>query len=106
MEISGLHQPARWLRIITPVVNSEKAITSRKKMTFRESINPFENGSKCVITLNDDTRLTSHGLSMRLKKFVTGANPHRTSNKHITAEMMKLTTWLRVIAEVMQLMAR
>ena len=40
------------------------------------------------------------------RKSITGGKPHRMRNKQITTEMMKLTTWLRVIAEVMQLIAR
>src|ERR1039458_10211647 len=96
-------QPARWLRRMTPLVNREKPITDRKKTTSRESTVPLVNDSKWVITLNEETRSTSHGLSMRVSTSVTGGNPQSTRNRQITTEMMKLTTWLRVMAEVMQL---
>ena len=39
-------------------------------------------------------------------KFVTGGKPARMRKRQITTERMKLTTWLRVMAEVMQLIAR
>src|SRR5438105_4616775 len=92
--------------MITLLVKREKPITNRKKITSRESTIPLVNGSKCVITLNEETRSTSHGLSIRVSKLVTGGKPHSTRNRQITTEMMKLTTWLRVIAEVMQLIAK
>src|SRR5580698_8082017 len=91
---------------MTPLTNSAKPITSRKKMMSRESNIPRVNGSKCVITLNDETRFTTHGLSSRVRRFVTGGKPHNTRNRQMTTDKMKLTTWLRVMAEVMQLMAR
>ena len=37
---------------------------------------------------------------------VTGLKPARMKKRQITTERMKATTWLRVIAEVMQVMAR
>jgi|SRR5665213_680079 len=86
--------------MITPLVNSENPMIDRKKITSRESTTPFVNDSKCVITLNDDTKSTTHGRSIRVSKFVTGGNPHSTRNRQITTDMMKLTTWLRVSADV------
>src|SRR5258708_216025 len=92
--------------MMTPFVKRAKQIISRKKITSRESTIPVLNGWKWVITLKEETKSTSHGLSIRISKLVTGGKPHNTRNRQITTEMIKLTTWLRVIAEVMQLMAR
>src|ERR1035441_2684684 len=60
------------------------------------------------MTLNDVMVSTSHcQLCVRLcSKLMTGGKPARIKNKHATTEMMKLTTWLRVMAEVIQLTAR
>ena len=46
------------------------------------------------------------GLAQLSSRLITGGKPARIRNRQITTERMKLTTWLRVIAEVMQLMAR
>src|SRR5580658_7759887 len=92
--------------MMTPVVNRENPMTDKKKMTSRESKTPLVKYSKWVITLKAATVLTSQGQSMRVSRFVTGGNPHSTRNRQITTDKIKLTTWLRVMAEVMQLMAR
>ena len=44
------------------MVKSENPITDRKNSTSRESSTPFWKPSKWVMTLNDVTRSTSHGL--------------------------------------------
>src|SRR5438045_1668916 len=91
---------------MTLVVKSEKTIIDKKKTMSRESSTPFWKPKKCVMTLREATVLTSHGLAACDRKSITGGKPHRMRNKQMTTEMMKLTTWLRVIAEVKQLMAR
>ena len=91
---------------ITLVENNENPITDRKNSTSRESKTPFWNPSKCVITLKEVTKSTSVGLAQPSRKRTTGAKPHRIRKKQTTTEMMKLTTWVRVMADVMQLMAR
>ena len=40
------------------------------------------------------------------KKPVTGGNPMMNRKKHSTTDTMKLTTWFRVMAEVIEVMAR
>src|SRR6266481_5017117 len=100
------NQPARWVRKITLVVNSEKPINDRKKMTSRESSTPFWKPSKCVITLKEAIVSTIHGLAQLSNKLMTGGKPARIKNRQTTTETIKLTTCVRVIAEVMQLMAR
>ena len=42
------------------------------------------------------------GPAQRAMRSVTGVKPARISSRHSTTAMMKLTTWLRVMAEVMQ----
>ena len=56
--------------------------------------------SKWVITLNAAIPSTNHGLAHCVNKSVTGGQPARMRKRQMTSEMMKLTTWLRVIAEV------
>src|SRR3979490_2573156 len=48
----------------------------------------------------------SAGLAQRVSRSVTGLKPARIRNRQRTTDRMKATTWLRVIAEVMQGMAR
>ena len=45
-------------------------------------------------------------LAARVRRSVTGVYPARIRNRQIITDRMKLITWLRVIAEVMQLIAR
>src|SRR5208282_2274104 len=92
--------------MMTPVANRENPMTDKKKIISRESSTPLVKYSKCVMTLKAATVLTSHGQSMRVSKFVTGGKPHSTRNRQATTDKIKLTTWLRVMAEVMQLMAK
>jgi len=80
-------------------------MTDRKKSRSRESSTPFWNPSKWVITLNDVTKSTRRGATCS-STLITGGKPARIRNRQTTSEMMKLTTWLRVSAEVMQLIAR
>ena len=75
-------------------------------MTSRKSITPRWKLSKCVITLNEAMVCTTAGLAQRTRRSVTGVKPARIRNRHSITETMKLMTWLRVIAEVMQLIAR
>ena len=58
------------------------------------------------MTLNDAMACTNVGFAQRTNRSVTGVNPARIRNRQIITETMKLITWLRVIAEVMQLIAR
>ncbi len=87
-------------------MNSAKPINDAKNTTSRTSITPRWKPSKCVITLNAATVCTSTGLAQRTNKSVTGVKPARIRNRQIITDTMKLITWLRVIAEVMQLIAR
>ena len=59
------------------------------------------------MTLKEATPSTIQGVLVTLERnSVIGGKPARIRNRQITTERMKLTTWLRVIAEVMQLTAR
>ena len=49
---------------------------------------------------------TSAGLAQRVMRSVTGLKPARMKKRQMTTERMNATTWLRVMAEVMQVMAR
>src|SRR5690242_17564326 len=102
------NQVVRCVRKITLVANSENPITDRKKITSRESSTPFSKPLKCVTTLNDVMTSTSHCQPcVRFwSRLITGGKPASTRNRHTITEMMKLTTWLRVMADVMQLTAR
>src|SRR6185503_4150559 len=102
----ALHHPDRCPRITTPVANSAKPITDRKKSRSRASITPRWKPSKCVTTENEATVSTSAGLAQRVIRSVTGLKPARIRNRQITTERMNATTWLRVIAEVMHVTAR
>src|SRR5437762_13538930 len=81
-------------------------MTQRKKTRSRVSITPRWKPSKCVTTENAATGSTTAGLAQRESRSVTGLKPARMKNRQITTETMKATTWLRGIAEVMQVMAR
>ena len=70
------------------------------------SITPFWNPSKCVTTEKAATISTRAGLAQRVIRSVTGLKPARIRNRHSTTDRMNETTWLRVIAEVMQVIAR
>ena len=102
------HQcPERRLRMMTPVVKSENPMIERKKSMSRESSTPFWKLSKCVIDAEGGEGLNQCvGQPNPTMKFVTGGYPTRIRNRQDDHERMKLTTWLRVIAEVMQLIAR
>ena len=78
--------------MMTPVVNRENPMIERKKMMSRESSTPLVNHSKWVMTLNEATVSTSHGLSMRVSRFVTGGKPHSTRNKQMTNPSPALVT--------------
>src|SRR5450759_2680516 len=93
--------PARWARMMTLVVKRQKTITERKNRTSRESITPFWMLSKWVITLNAAIVSTNHELAHCVNRSVTGGQPARMRKRQMTSETMKLTTWLRVIADVM-----
>src|SRR5581483_9326729 len=58
---------------------------------------------KCVIMLKALMVLTSHAGAHSPSRFVTGDQPARIRNSSKTTERIKLTTWLRVSAEVMVL---
>src|SRR6185295_13456463 len=105
-EVLVLFHPARCPRMTTPVANSAKPITERKKSRSRASITPRWKPSKCVTTENEATVSTSAGLAQRVIRSVTGLNPARIRNRQITTDRMNATTWLRVIAEVMHVTAR
>jgi hypothetical protein len=49
---------------------------------------------------------TTAGLAQRTMRSVTGLKPARIRNRQTTTARMKATTWLRVMAEVMQVIAR
>jgi hypothetical protein len=70
------------------------------------SITPRWNPSKWVTTENAATVSTNAGLAQRTSRSVTGLKPARIRNRHTTTARMNATTWLRVIAEVMQAIAR
>src|SRR5215831_15873965 len=93
---------------MTLVVKSENPITDRKKRMSRESRTPFWNPSKCVITLREVMASTNHchDLAQASSRLITGGKPARIRKRQITTEMMKLTTWVRVMAEVIQLIAK
>src|SRR5208283_5354996 len=101
-------QPARWLLRITLVEKSEKAMIERKKITSRESSTPFWNPSKWVMKLSEVMVSTSHcqDLAQPDKSRMTGGKPANSRKRQSTTEIMKLTTWVRVMAEVMQLIAK
>src|SRR2546430_16569402 len=100
-------QPALCPRRNTAVGKGEKPIRDKKKIRSRESRTPFWKSSKCVMTLREATPSTIQALLVILERnSVTGGKPARIRNRQATTERMKLTTWLRVMAEVMQLMAR
>ena len=67
---------------------------------------PRWNPSKCVITLNDAMVCTNDRISPAHERSVTGVKPASIRKRQIITETMKLITWLRVIADVMQLIAR
>src|SRR5712671_4948036 len=91
---------------MTPVAKSEKPMTERKKKRTRVSMTPRWKPSKWVTTENAATVSTTAGLAQRVMRSVTGLKPARTRKRQITTERMNATTWLRVIAEVMQVIAR
>jgi len=53
------------------------------------------------ITLNAAVNSTIHLGATVSTTSVTGGNPQRTRNRHITTESIKLITWFLVKAEVM-----
>src|SRR6185436_15231454 len=102
---NGFHPP-RCPRMTTPVANSAKAITERKNPRSRASITPRWKPSKWVTTEKAAMVSTNAGLPQRASRSVTGLKPARIRNRQITTDRISATTWLRVIAEVMQVMAR
>ena len=62
--------------------------------------------AKWVITLKALIVFTSHAGAHCPSRSMTGSNPARIKNSNSTTERIKLTTWLRVRAEVMALMAQ
>ena len=74
---------------MTPVANSAKPITDRKKNRSRESMTPFWKPSKCVTTENAATVSTNAGLAQRTSRSVTGLKPARIRNRQITTDRMK-----------------
>src|SRR4029079_7444111 len=100
------HQPALCPRMITPVANNAKPISERKKTRSRMSITPRWKPSKCVTTEKAATVSTTVLLAQRVIRSVTGLKPARMKKRQITTDRMNATNWLRVMAEVMQVMAR
>src|SRR5215469_13712169 len=92
--------------MITLVVNSEKTIIERKKMMSRVSSMPFWKLSKCVIKLNEVTAFTIQERPNSRSILITGSQPANTRIKSTTNDTIKLTTWLRVIDDVMQVIAK
>ena len=90
----------------TLVVNSENPMIDRKNNRSRESKTPRWKPSKCGMTLKALTSSTNWAGAQRTSRLVTGGQPARMRNSQSTTEMMKLMTWLRVMAEVAQLTAR
>src|SRR4029079_16808680 len=93
-------QPARCARRITLVVKREKTMTETKKSRSRESSTPFWMASKWVMTLKAEIVCTSQGFAQCTSRSVTGGHPANIKKRQSTTERMKLTTWLRVMAEV------
>src|SRR6185503_13157540 len=100
------HERLHRLRSTMLVAKSEKPITDRKYARSRLSITPFWKPSKWVTTENAATVSMNAGLAQRTSRSVTGLKPARIRNRQETTDRMKATTWLRVIAEVMQVSAR
>ena len=87
-----------------PVANSAKPITERKNEVAQVDHAALE---RVVMRHHRERRhrIDDPGLAQRVRRSVTGLNPARMRNRQIT-DRMNATTWLRVIAEVMQLTAR
>ena len=58
------------------------------------------------MTLKEAMVSTSHGLAQLSSMLITGGKPAKMKNRQTTTAIIKLTTCVRVIAEVMQLIAR
>ena len=99
-------QPARRARSTACAAKRKKTMTETKNAMSRKSRTPRWTFSKCVMKLNEATRSTKPWLTARLSRLSTGGHPQRMRKRQMTTARMKLTTWLRVRAEVNDVTAR
>ena len=100
-----------WLYLVlVPAVGmrlwAEERRAGTLELLLTMPITPFWNPSKWVTTENAATVSMNAGLAQRTIRSVTGLKPARIRNRHATTARINATTWLRVIAEVMQVSAR
>ena len=100
-------QPARWARRITLVVKRREDDHGEEVEDVARIEHAFLDGFEMSHDAEGrDTASTNHGLAHCDEQIVTGGQPARIRKSESTTETMKLTTWLRVIAEVMAAIAR